>query len=169
MEGLGINGQLFIAQLLNFGIIFVLLVWLLKKPLARILAERSDKIEQSLKEAEQIKAELAKIESTKTALVTEAKRRSEEMVQKGQEVAAAIEKKANTEAKVQAEAILERTKAEVTAQKEQLLGQLEGEIKTLVTQSITKTLSELSADEQQKLVEASITELKKSKSNPDGR
>lgn len=169
MEGLGINGQLFLAQLLNFGIIFILLVWLLKNPISRILTERTDKIEQSLKEAEQIKAELAKIESTKKELIAAAKTQSDELVQKSQAVATQIEKKATADAKVQAEAVLERTKAEVVAQKEQLLGQLEGEIKTLVTESITKTLSELSADEQSRLVESSIAELKKNKPTRHGR
>lgn len=169
MEGLGINGQLFLAQLLNFGIIFVLLVWLLKKPITKILAERSDKIEQSLKEAEQIKAELAKIESTKKELIAAAKKQSEAMVQKGQEVAAMIEKKGNDDAKARNEAAIERTKAEVASQKEQLMSQLEGEIKTLVTASITKTLQELSSDEQQRLVKASIEELKKSKTAHHGR
>ena len=169
MEGLGINGQLFIAQLVNFGIIFILLVWLLKKPITKILEERTDKIEQSLKEAEQIKTELAKIESTKKELIAEAKKQSDALVQKGQEVATAIEKKANTEAKGQAEAVIERAKVEVVNQKEQLMSQLEGEIKTLVSESITKTLGELSADEQRRLIDASITELKKSKPEKRGR
>lgn len=163
MEGLGINGQLFLAQLLNFGIIFVLLVWLLKKPITKILEERTDKIEQSLKEAEQIKQELAKVESTKKELIAAAKAQSDELVQKSQTIATEIQKKATAEAKVQAEAVIERAKAEVGTQKEQLMGQLEGEIKTLVTESITKTLRELSADEQRHLIDASIAELKKSK------
>lgn len=168
MEGLGINTTLFIAQLINFGLVFVLLVWLLKKPLAKILAERSDKIEQSLKEAEQIKAELAKIESTKKELIDAAKKSSEELVSKGQEIAASIEKKANTDAKVQAEALIERAKAEAVTQKEQLMSQLEGELKTLVKESITSTLSELSDDEQRRLIDASIETLKKSKPARNG-
>lgn len=168
MEGLGINLTLFIAQLVNFGIVFVLLVWLLRKPLSTILRERSDKIEQSLKEAAQIKEELAKIESTKKELIAEAKKQSEELVSKGQEVAAKIEKKATDDAKQTAASLLERAQQDAQTQKELLMSQLEGELKTLVKDAIASTLAELSADEQRRLIDASIETLKKSKPTHHG-
>ena len=168
MEGLGINLTLFIAQLINFGIVFVLLVWLLRKPLATVLRERSDKIEQSLKEAAQIKEELAKIESTKKELIAEAKKQSEELVSKGQEVAAKIEKKATDDAKQTAASLLERAQQDAQTQKEQLMSQLEGELQVLVKDAIASTLAELSADEQRRLIDASIETLKKSKPTHHG-
>ena len=168
MEGLGINGQLFIAQLINFGILFFLLVWLLKGPITRILQERTDKIEASLKEAAEIKTQLAKIDSTKAELIAAAKKEAEAAVEKGQALASSIQKNSTEEAKSQAEQIVARAKEEVTNQKEQLMGQLEGEIKTLVKEAIASSVSDLTPEEQKRLVDASINNLKKSKRSSRG-
>ncbi len=59
MEKLGINIPLFIAQLVNV----ILLIWLLKtflyKPVLNMLNERTKRIQDSLSEAERMKAQMA--------------------------------------------------------------------------------------------------------------
>lgn len=60
MEKLGINVGLLIAQLFNV----ILLVWLLTtflyRPVLNMLNERTRRVQESLKEAEQVKEQLAR-------------------------------------------------------------------------------------------------------------
>jgi len=68
----GLNGGLFIAQLINFAIvIFVLNRWVFK-PLMKMMDERRKKIEVGIKEAAEAKEKLVSAESAKEGVVREA-------------------------------------------------------------------------------------------------
>ena len=60
MEKLGINFGLLIAQLVNVILIVWLLTMLLYKPVLNMLNERTRRIQESLKDAEQVKEQLAR-------------------------------------------------------------------------------------------------------------
>ena len=60
MEKLGINFGLLIAQLVNVILIVWLLTMLLYKPVLNMLNERTRRIQESLKEADQVKEQLAR-------------------------------------------------------------------------------------------------------------
>lgn len=48
----GIDGKLLLAQLVNFGVLFVALTWLLYKPVMKTLDERAAKIRQGVEDAD---------------------------------------------------------------------------------------------------------------------
>lgn len=60
MEKLGINWGLLVAQLVNVILIVWLLSMLLYRPVLNMLNERTRRIQESLKEAEQVKEQLAR-------------------------------------------------------------------------------------------------------------
>ena len=68
IETFHIDVKLIIAQIINFAIVFSVLYWLAFKPLAKVMAERSGKIEKSLLDAKKIEEKLsqAKEEFNKT-------------------------------------------------------------------------------------------------------
>lgn len=86
----GLNWKLFLAQLLNFGIVlFVLWKWVFK-PVTLGLSARTEKIENSLQEAEKIGKDRADFDSWKqeeistvrtqaTAIITQAKQAAESL------------------------------------------------------------------------------------------
>ena len=51
-DAFGIDGKLLLAQLVNFGVLFVALTWLLYKPVMKTLDERAAKIRQGVEDAE---------------------------------------------------------------------------------------------------------------------
>ena len=61
MEKLGINFGLLIAQLFNVVLIVWLLSMFLYRPILNMLNERTRRIQDSLKEAEQVKEQLARL------------------------------------------------------------------------------------------------------------
>ena len=54
MEGIGINLPILLAQVINFVILLVLLYLVAYKPLMRMLDERSQRVKESMEQAEQI-------------------------------------------------------------------------------------------------------------------
>ncbi|KND47323.1 MAG: ATP synthase F0, B subunit [Parcubacteria bacterium C7867-004] len=57
-DAFGIDGKLLIAQLINFGVLFVALTWLLYKPVMKTLDERREKIAKGVEDAELATAKL---------------------------------------------------------------------------------------------------------------
>lgn len=161
MEGLGIDWQLLVAQLLNFGIIFFLLVWLLKKPLQKVLRERRDQIDQGLKDAAHLKEQRAKLDEEKAKILAEAKEAAEKIVVESQKVAAGIQSKATKNTEQQAEKMINDVKAELAKQKEQLTDDLKDELTDLIKESVAHSMKELSNDQQSKLVDSAVDKLKK--------
>ena len=62
MEKLGINLPILIAQLINFGILFVLLYFFAYKRILKMLDERAKRVKESMEQTEQIKAQAAHAE-----------------------------------------------------------------------------------------------------------
>ena len=60
LESLGINWPSFVAQLINFAILLVLLIFFGYKPIRRMLDERSNRIKESMEQTETIKKEYAR-------------------------------------------------------------------------------------------------------------
>ena len=86
----GLNWKLFLAQLVNFGIVlFVLWKWVFK-PVTKGLSDRTEKIEGSLVEAERImkdretfeswkQGEMGTVRTEASAIITEAKQTAESL------------------------------------------------------------------------------------------
>ena len=65
MDALGITPTLLIAQIVNFGILVFLLRQFLYTPILNMLAQRKEKIAQSMKDAERVNAAAREAEAGK--------------------------------------------------------------------------------------------------------
>jgi F-type H+-transporting ATPase subunit b len=138
----GLDWKLFLAQLINFGIVlFVLWKWVFR-PVAKAMTERTEKIEKSLADAKQIaedkqtfdtwkNAEVGKIRIEASQIITEAKQEAEKVKQE-------ILDKAKQE---QARVILQ-TQTKLEEEKNRALSEVKEHIADMVvsaTESVIKT------------------------------
>ena len=65
---------LFLAQAVNFAIVLAVLYYFAFKPIAKVMNERSEKIEKSLADAKEIEAKLADTEKERQEVINEAKK-----------------------------------------------------------------------------------------------
>lgn len=72
LSQLGINGKLLLAQAVNFGVVLVVLTFVVYRPLARLMEERRRKIELGLHSAEIAEARLLEIEEERKHTIAEA-------------------------------------------------------------------------------------------------
>lgn len=87
LEAFGINGKLLLAQLVNFGVLFVGLTYLLYKPVMKTLDERRTKIAQGVKDAEAASEKLAKADDEVTEKIHTAESKAEGIVANARESA----------------------------------------------------------------------------------
>lgn len=139
---LGLNWKLFIAQLVNFGvIIFVLWKWVFT-PVTNALSSRTKKIEQSLADAEKIKQQVADLEIYTRD--QEAKARAEYQKAVDESVRAASRQKENIlgEARVQSEKMIADAEARIAQEHDRMIKEAREELADLVIAAAEKLLSE---------------------------
>ena len=100
-----IDYKIILAQMLNFGIVFVVLYFYAIKPLGKIMKERGDKIEKGVKDAktnaeilDKSKAEY-EAQTKKTAMLEEAKNEVALIIENGKKTLEADKTKMVEEAK----------------------------------------------------------------------
>lgn len=158
---LGINGALLISQIVNF----VLLIILLKKyaygPVLKMLNDRAEKIERSLKEAKKIEEELKNTEETKVAEIRKAKEEAAEIVKKSYDVAQANAEKTIDETRKKTQEIVAKAKEEIQDEKEKSVKEAEKEIADLAIQIAEKIIRKnLDGAVEKKLAEETLSKIK---------
>ena len=127
-EKLGLDYKLIIAQIVNFVLLLVILQRLAYKPVLKMLKDRTEKIEKSLKQAKKIEEELKNTEETKLAEIKKAKMEAQEIIKEAHE---ASEKKAQESierTKLKTQEIVEKAKQEIKAEKENSVQKAKQEI-----------------------------------------
>lgn len=160
MEALGINFNLFLAQLINFGIVVGVLYVLLYKRVLNVLRERTERIEQSLKETDKIKQQLANAERDYDAKIAEARQEAAGILAQAQERAKTQEAEILAQARQEAERIRAEAREQAQQERDQLLREVKGQIAELVTMTASRVLqAELAAQGHDKLIDESLAEL----------
>lgn len=160
MEALGINLNLFLAQLINFGIVVALLTYFLYRPVLNMLNERTRRIEDSLRQADQVQQQLANARRDYEAEIAKARQEAAAIVSQAQERAKAQEAEIIAQARREADRMREEARAQAGQERDQLLREAKGQIAELVTLTASRVLgAELQSRGHDKLIEESLAAL----------
>jgi F-type H+-transporting ATPase subunit b len=159
VEKLGINWVLLIAQIVNV----VLLVWLLSRflytPVLNMLNERTKRIQDSLSEADKVRAQMADARRDYDAELAKARQEAAGIVTQAQERARAQEQEIVAQARQEAERIRAEARDQALREREQMVGELRSQVATLVTQTATKVLGAELKSNHDTLIEESLASL----------
>jgi F-type H+-transporting ATPase subunit b len=160
MEGLGISLPTLLAQIVNFLILLAIIYFFgYKKLLKKMLDERSQKIKESLEQAEKVKEQAAKAED-------DFKKRLEVSSKEGQEVIARAirsgedaRQRAQQEAKQEAQALIERARGEIQRERDETIGELRQEFADLAIVAAEKVIGKsLDREAHQQIIEKVLEE-----------
>lgn len=159
MEKLGINWALLIAQLVNV----ILLVWLLSRflyrPILNMLNERTQRIQDSLRDAEQVKQQLANAKRDYDAEIAKARQEAAGVLTQAQERARVQEAEIIAQARAEADRLRAEAREQALQEREQLLREVKGKVADLVTLTASRVLgAELQARGHDRLIEESLAE-----------
>jgi F-type H+-transporting ATPase subunit b len=165
MSEIGINWEILLAQLINFGLLFGLLSLLLYKPMRRMLDQRSAKIKESMEQADQIKEQLAKAEEQVKAQLNTARKEGQVILAQATQLGEKLKEEARAEAKKQAEAIVVKARADIEMERDKAIGEVRREFVDLTVLAAEKVVKEtLDKEKHRRLIEEVLEQASKGNS-----
>ncbi|AKG53421.1 ATP synthase F0 sector subunit b 14 [Dehalogenimonas sp. WBC-2] len=140
MAELGINLSSFIAQLVNFLILFLLLSVLAYKPILKMMDERTRRIKESLEQAEVVKAQAEKAQEDFKLQIAEASKQGQLVIERAAKTGDEIRDRAKIEAQAEAEALLTRAKADIRRERDEVIDDLRKEYADIIILAAGKVI-----------------------------
>jgi F-type H+-transporting ATPase subunit b len=134
----GFTLQQFFAQCIAVAILFGVMYKFAWKKVLVVLEERRKTIEQSLKNADRIKQELADAEATRLSILQKANDQATKIIAEAEQSAAALAEIRAREATRQAEEIVKSGHAAAVLDRNRLMAELKAQIGALVVQTTEK-------------------------------
>jgi len=148
-----IDWRLLIAQALNFAIVLAILYFFAFKPLVKTMSDRTTKIDQSLKNADEIEKRLALTEKERTDIINAAKKQANAIVE---EASARGEDRKNelvAKAKEEIGQVINTEKEKIARDKAETLKEIKKEVAELVVLTVEKLLNEkMTGDKDRELI-----------------
>ena len=147
-------------------LIFILLIFLLKKfawkPILDAVNEREEGIKNALLSAEVAKRDMQNLKSDNEKLLAEARVERDVMLKEAREIKDKIVSEAKTEAQVQAGKMIEQAKAAINSEKNAAMAELKNQVSSLSIEIAEKVLKSELTDKasQTKLVEKMLGDVK---------
>ncbi|MFT4175397.1 MAG: ATP synthase F0 subunit B [Luteolibacter sp.] len=160
LDQFGWNLPFFIAQLVNFFLVILVLKKFAFGPIQAMLEQRRARIiagEEKLKEIEQ---QLAESEITTAAAIAKANEDATRLINEAKEGAAALTEQKSQEAIAQAQQILAKAEAQAKADRAAISAELKREFGRLVATTTSQVTGKvLNAEDQQRINEEALTKV----------
>ena len=152
MDKLGIEPSLFIAQLINFTIIMVLLNWLMYKPILGMLEKRKKKIQEGLELTEKMRLEFVKMDEKKAKLMEEARGDALKLIDEAKKQAKSEEHVILEETRKKSDDMIEKAKREIAELKLSMDKQVRHEAVALAVEMTKRLLGNVMSKELQRTI-----------------
>ncbi len=138
----------------NFAL-FLILLWVFAlKPISKVLADRSARIEQGLKDAEQARRDRESAEAERLATLTDARREANDILTRAQKIAQESRDADIAATKEELERLRLRAAAEIEAEKVRAIADVRAEVADLALLAAGRVVGETMSDaRQRRLVE----------------
>jgi len=158
---LGINWKLFVAQLVNFGIVMWILWKFVFGPVGKKLEERRQKIDKALKDAADVERQKTEFEAWREEEMRKTRTQAAEIVSQAQKEALVQKDKVVADTKSEQEKLVKQAKEQIKSEQEKSVLEIKSQIAELVTMATEKVLKQkLDGKHDQELVKKSIESLK---------
>ena len=157
----GVDWPHLLAQIVSFGIVCAVLYLLAYTPILKILQARRQQIADGLANAEKIKAELARIETDRHAILARAGDEGKQLIEEARAAAARVGAEETRKATAAAEQVLVRAREATERDHARMLAELRREIGRLVVQTTaTVTGKVLTPEDHRRLAEETARQLR---------
>ena len=139
-----------IVSALNFILFFVIIWSFAFKPVTKMLADRRDRIEQGLKDAEQARRDRENAEAERIAALTEARREANEILTRAQKIAQETREADLAATREELERLRVRAASDIEAEKVRAIAEVRAEVADLALLAAGKVVGETMSDERQR-------------------
>jgi F-type H+-transporting ATPase subunit b len=141
-SGLTINLFWIIVSALNFLVFFALAYLIVLKPVGRMIAERRDRIEQGLKDADAARRDREAAADQRQAILQEARREANEIMTRAQRLADEAREQGVVETRSEIERMRAQAVAEIDAERQKALGDVRAQVADLALLAAGKVVGE---------------------------
>lgn len=138
----GLNGKIFVAQLVNFGLVLLVLWRFAYRPIVAMLEARSEKIEKSVREAQEIEKRMKTTQVEREEMMKQARLDAQDVVRKASDHAEARGKAMSEKARAEVERIVAQGKVQMASEREKMLSEVRSEVVHLAMLAAEKILGE---------------------------
>jgi len=160
MDALGIQWRILLAQTISFSFVLFILWRFAYRPVFNMLEARRQKIAEAMANADRIKAELAKTQADRKAVMAQAGDQANVLIEEARTAAARVREVETQKAIAAAEQIVAKAREASAQDHARMLAELKREVGRLVVQTTaTVTGKVLTADDQKRLAEETEKQL----------
>jgi F-type H+-transporting ATPase subunit b len=156
---LDINGT-FVAELIAFVLMVIVLARFVYPPIIRIATEREKKIEAGVRAAEEAEKRLADVQKQVEQTLEEARTQAREIVARAHRDAVVEAEDVHKRGRQEAEALIERARSEIAAERDRAIQELRVEVGNLVVDAASRLIGEtLDRKAHQRLIDDALGKL----------
>jgi F-type H+-transporting ATPase subunit b len=163
---LGVNLPLLVVFVINFIVLFILLRLFLYKPVLKMLDERAKRTKEGMELAEAAKKEFEQAKGEVQKQIEKGRQEAQAIIAQALQTGERLKEESREEATKQAQAIVDRTRAELESEREKIAQDLRREFVDIAVLAAEKVIKEtLDKEKHRKLIEEILqqsTVLKKS-------
>ena len=156
---LGINWQSFIAQLVNFMILFLILRAFAWKPITAALEQRRQKIAKGIENAKRADEQLESIETERKEAMTEARKEAAKIVDDAKNKASTLKDEKMRMAKEEIEKQVTEAKEMIIGEREATYTAIKQDLANLITKATGKIVKDLDDEAHKKLIDEAVKDL----------
>lgn len=149
-SGLTVNLFWVIVAAINFIVFFLIAYRLILEPVGGRLADRRERIEQGLKDADAARRDRESAADQRQGILNEARREASDIVARGQRMSDEAREKGLADTKAEIERLRERAVAEIDAERQRALADVRGQVADLALQAAGKVVGETMSDERER-------------------
>jgi F-type H+-transporting ATPase subunit b len=153
----GLNGAAFLAQLIVFFIVFLILKKFAFGPITDVLEQRRRRIEQSIADADRIKAQLAEAEVRQQEILNQAHAQAKKLLDEAKTSSAALADRKTQEAIREAEQIISKANAATSAERAKMFAELKSELGALVVDTTALVTGKVLTDADKQRLNSEIS------------
>jgi F-type H+-transporting ATPase subunit b len=156
---LGINLPLLVVFIVNFIILLVLLRLFLYKPVMKVLDERAQRTKDAMELAEAIKKEYEQAKGEVQKQIERGRQEAQAIITQAMQVGERLKEESKQEAAKQAQVMIDRTRSELEAERDKIVGDLRREFVDISIAAAEKVIKEtLDKEKHRKLIEETLQE-----------
>jgi F-type H+-transporting ATPase subunit b len=134
----------------NF-VVFLALLWTFAlKPIAKILSDRKERIEEGLRDAEQARKDRESAETERLAALQDARREANEILARAQKLADESRERDLAATREELERIRARASADIESEKQRAIADVRAEVADLALRAAGKVVGETMTDDRQR-------------------
>jgi F-type H+-transporting ATPase subunit b len=156
---LGVNLPLLVVFVINFIVLFVLLRLFLYKPVLKMLDERAKRTAEAMEQAEATKKEYEQARVEVQKQIEKGRQEGQAIIAQAMQVGERLKEESRQEATKQAQTIVDRTRSELEAERDKIVGDLRREFVDISISAAEKVIKEtLDKEKHRKLIEETLRE-----------